>query len=353
VYLRYLKILLGTALFPVIFLILANYLIDPYEIFQTRLFDEVGATQERYLKIEHLKNDKSFDTFLLGGSRMGTTNPVDLEKIIPNAHVYNFFVSSGNQTDNLANGRWLMKSQPQIKTLYVQVDWPESLGFFYNSHQHLPHPDVEGKSRTGFVEQYLFLFSFKAFGFKIANNTSKKGEFKLPLSSGHFYYPKRDAFLQKNCKDYVSQTPSLTNPVDEELATTEQSSLISKSLSTLKQLVAEANDRGVKVVLYVTPHHHRFLDKINLNLYADFLEQLAAISTFWNFGFYSDITLNDCNYYESSHYVREVAPKLYRAMIEGDIGSFAHRVSADSVSSEVAWIKTNFAEHRSNNKRKK
>ena len=345
--LRYLKLLLSTALLPVVALISANYLIDPYEIFQTGWFDEVGATQERYLKIEHLKKDKSFDTFLLGGSRMGTTNPDDLEKILPDAHVYNFFVSSGNQTDNLAHGRWLMKNQPQIKTLYVQVDWPESLGIFEGSHQYMPHPDVAGSGRTGFVEQYLFLFPFKAFEFKIANNTSKKGEFKLPLSSGQFYYPKRDALLEKNCEAYVSQTPSLTNPVDEERATAAQSSLISRSLAKLKQLVAEANDRGVRVVLYVTPHHHRFLDKINVELYADFLGQLAAVSAFWNFGFYSDITLNDCNYYEASHYVRAVAPHLYRAMSGENSVAFAHRVSADSVGSEVAWIKANFAEHRS------
>lgn len=321
---------------------------DPYEIFQTGWFGEVGATQERYLKIEYLKKDKSFNTFLLGGSRMGTTNPDDLEKILPGARIYNFFVSSGNQTDNLAHGRWLMKNQPQIKTLYIQVDWPESIGRFGDSKQHLPHPEVAENSQAGFVAQFLFLFSFEAFKFKITNNIRKKGEFKLPLKTGQFYYPKRDTLLEEDCEAYISQTPSLTNPVDEERATAAQSSLITKSLDTLKLLVAEANDRGVRVVLYITPHHHRFLDKINVELYADFLTQLAAISKFWNFGFYSEITLNDCNYYESSHYIRVVASHLYRAMSGENTVAFARRVSADSVASEVEWIRTNFAEHRSN-----
>ena len=346
-HLRYLKLFLSTALLPVVVLISANYLVDPYEIFQTGWFDEVGATQERYLKIEHLKKDKSFNTFLLGGSRMGTTNPNDLENILPGARVYNFFVSSGNQTDNLAHGRWLMKNQPQIKTLYVQVDWPESLGVFGGSKQHLPHPEVAGNSQADFVAQFLFLFPFEAFKFKIAHNTSKKGEFKLSLKTGQFYYPQRDALLDRDCEAYISQTPSLTNPVDEERATGAQSSLITRSLDTLKLLVGEANDRGVRVVLYITPHHHRFLDKINVELYADFLTQLAAISTFWNFGFYSEITLNDCNYYESSHYIRAVAPHLYRAMSGENTVAFARQVSADSVGSEVSWIRANFTEHRS------
>lgn len=333
-------------LLPVALLAAANYLIDPFQIFQTGLLPDVGATEERYLKIEFLKRNPGFDTFLLGGSRMGTTAPADVERILPGTHVYNFFVSSGNQTDNLLNGSWLIRNQAQLKTLYVQVDWPESLGTSDFNPQYAPHPEVLGKSAAGFSAGYLFLMSYHAFDFKIQNNTGRRGEFKLPLESGHFYYPGRDALLRRDCGAYVRQSESLTAPVAEEPGSAKQRALIDASLGELKQLAGRARARGVRLELFVTPHHHRFLDRINLADYEYFLGKLAGIAPYWNFGFYSDITLNDCNYYESSHYVRSVAPRLFSAMAKGENTSFARRVGPQDVAGERVFIEKNFAAHR-------
>ena len=345
-YASFLRIFLSIGILPVVLLAAANYLIDPYQVFQTGLLPEVGQTEERYLKIEYLKHNPRLDTFLLGGSRAGTANPADIEKVLAGAHVYNFFVSSGNQSDNLMHGRWLLDHMPRVKVIYVQVDWPESIGAIQGGYQYIHHPEVSGKSAAGFQIQYLMHFSYNAFEYKIQNNTNHRGDFKLPLESGQFYYPRRDALITRDCPAYVRQSPSLTDPVGEAPALPHQKMLIDESLDTLRQLVAAAANKGVRIELYVTPHHHRFLDKINLDQYKYFLSKLATIAPFWNFGFYSDITLNDCNYYESSHYLREVAPRLYTAMNNGSPASYVHHVTPNGIADELTSIEANFRKYR-------
>ena len=152
--------------------------------------------------------------------------------------------------------------------------------------------------------------------------------------------------LQTDCSGYVAQTPSLIKPVEQESASLDQANLIKKSLSTLKILVEEANAHKVQIFLYVTPHNHHFLDKINLDLYLFFLKSLSDIAPFWNFGFYSDFTVNDCNYYESSHYAPHSAPLIFQAMNSLQNSLIAHRVSSNSIASEIIFIKDNFRAHK-------
>ncbi|WP_050479292.1 hypothetical protein [Herbaspirillum rhizosphaerae] len=343
----YLRIFLLIGLLPVALLSVLNLVVDPYDVFQTNFFAEKGATQERYLKIEMMKKNKSFDTFLFGGSRMGTTVPEDIETILPGTHIYNFYVSSGNQTDNLVHGRWLLKTQPQLKTFYIQVDWPESIGLTKANYQYWTHPEVKGENAAGFLAQYLFLFSYNTLEFKILNNGSRKGEIVRSMERGYYDYPKRDQQLASDCKAYVAKEPSFTAPITADAPTSEQRKLIDMSLSDLRKLVHEANDKGVQVRLYVTPHHHKFLDRLNLDEYSYFLTKLAQIAPFWNFGIYSDVTLNDCNYYEPSHYIRSIAPLLFKVMSGKDSNSgLAHYVTADTVASEVSFVRSNFVQHR-------
>ncbi|MBB3212962.1 hypothetical protein FHW67_002250 [Herbaspirillum sp. Sphag1AN] len=343
----YLRIFFLIGLLPVALLSALNLVVDPYDIFQTGILRESGATQERYLKIEMMKKNKSFDTFLFGGSRMGTTVPADIEPILPGTHIYNFYVSSGNQTDNLVHGLWLLKTQPQLKTFYVQVDWPDSVGLTKANYQYWTHPEVLHQSSAGFLAQYLFLLSYNAIDFKIENNSTRKGEVKRPMQGGYYYFPKRDQEIASDCRAYVAKDPNFTAIVAPQSPSIDQRKLIDANLAELEQLIQAAHQYGVDVRLYITPHHHKFLDHINIDDYRYFLTRLAKISPFWNFGIYSDVTMNDCNYYETSHYIRSVAPTLFKVMSNTSKDSgLAHFVTIDSIDQELNFVRLNFAQHR-------
>lgn len=343
---RYIWTLLAVAVIPVVLLAGVNLLVDPYEVFRTHLFSEVGATQERYLKVEHLKQHPGFDTFLMGGSRMGTAVPEEIEAVLPGHRVYNFFVSSGNQYDNLVHARWLLRTRPAIKRIFVQVDWPESYGPSVENPQYLTHPEVLGNSGLGFLRNYLFTFSYAAIEFKLMNNRSRRGEFQLPLEAGYFRYPERDRLIAGDCAGHVRQVPAFSFPVTAAMPSPAQKKLNEQSLQALAQLVASAGRHGTQVTVFVTPHHRRFLDKINADEYADFLQDLARITPYWSFGFYSPLTTDDCNYYETSHYIAKVAPLLFSAMSGTAPGTYVRHVNRDNARDEADFVIKNFLAHR-------
>jgi hypothetical protein len=343
---RYIGILLAVAAIPVVLLAGVNYLVDPYEVFRTQMFPEVGATQERYLKVEYLKQHPEFDTFLMGGSRMGTTVPADIEAALPGHRVYNFFVSSGNQYDNLVHSRWLLRTRFDVRRIFVQVDWPENYGPSIENPQYLTHPEVLGNPGLGFRRKYLFTFSYAAIEFKLMNNRSRKGEFQLPLEAGYFRYPERDRLIAGDCAAHVRQVLAFRLPETEAAPSPAQKKLNEQSLQALAQLVESASQRGTQVTVFVTPHHRRFLDKINADEYVDFLKELARITPYWNFGFYSPLTTDDCNYYEPSHYIAKVAPTLFYAMSGAASGAYVRHVNRYNVREEADFVRNNFRAHR-------
>ena len=346
-YIKYNFIFLAIGIIPIALLVSLNYLIDPYQVFQSKFFMEVGQTQERYLKIELLKKNRTFDTLLLGGSRMGTTRPDDVDKILESSKTYNLFVSSGNQYDNLMLSNWIIKFYPNAKHLYIQVDWPESFGPVREHLQYLTHPDVAGVSNIGFTNKYLFTLSYEAFKFKLANNFARKGEFKLVLDKGNFYYPNRDNLLALDCAKYKIGVPDFNTHFNEAAETSQQKMLNKKSIEAIREVVEAAKNKYIEVHIFITPHNHNFLDKINLNEYLDFLRQLSSISPYWNFGFYSNVTTDDCNYYESSHYISHVGELVFKSMrSRGRDYNYGRYVSENNIDAEVVFIKSNFKSNR-------
>ena len=70
-------------------LILINFVIDPYAIFH-RDPNSAVAPNERYIKMNFLQQNKDkYQGFLIGSSRIGTTEPQYLEKYIKDARFYN------------------------------------------------------------------------------------------------------------------------------------------------------------------------------------------------------------------------------------------------------------------------
>ena len=214
---RYLEIL-GLAILVALTLFLGvNWIVDAYDVFGSRMFSHFGQPQERFLKIEFLRENKGFDTFLLGSSRVGTVKTEDVEQLLGAASVYNLTVSQANQWDNLVHTRWLIRNQPNLKRVFVQVDWPESYGPIKPGYRLLtePHPDISGKSRLAFFKDYLTSFSFEATSEKIKNNLGHDDQLLYSLEKGYWSRPQRDAKLgnrasnTRKTKGHFSKSRSL------------------------------------------------------------------------------------------------------------------------------------------------
>ncbi|RWS47742.1 hypothetical protein CKA56_16195, partial [Arcobacter venerupis] len=117
------KILLTLYIFVVGFVGGVNYLVDPFDVFHTKILKEQFQINERFVKIEFLeKNHNKFDSYMFGSSCIGTTPPDVLNQYMNDANFYNFTIASANLYDYLLHLQYFIKKEYPLKNLYLEID---------------------------------------------------------------------------------------------------------------------------------------------------------------------------------------------------------------------------------------
>ncbi len=94
---QWVKIVFILSFLCIFFTISINYIVDPFNIFHTKILKQEFQRNERFLKIEYLeKHNKNFNGYMFGSSTIGTTAPKIIEKNITNSKIYNFTISRAN-----------------------------------------------------------------------------------------------------------------------------------------------------------------------------------------------------------------------------------------------------------------
>jgi hypothetical protein len=200
----------------------------------------------------------------------------------------------------------------------------------------IPHPAVAGGSTVLCYLEYLTILPINTMKMKLQWNLSpaqRTIEFDI-AETGMLRFPHRDARIRKDPVRSVQDEPSFHEPTRraEYVDTT-------ASLASLETFKRECDAHGVRCILFTTPLHHRAMDAVNLRTYAESLERLGRISSFYDFTGYNSVTVDDRNYYESSHYRPHVAD-LIAARIFGDPAAgvpqdFGRVVTSDNVEAHV------------------
>ncbi len=345
----YLTALVGTALSILCLAILINYVVDPYDVFGHSWLREYGQPQERFLKIEYLSKHKSFDTFLLGSSRIGTT-PTEVVAQFCKCNPYNLTVSQTNQWDNLVIAKWLLANQPKIKRLMIQIDWhelshygPERPNYYLLTKM---HPDVTGESRVAFFKDYLLSFSWEAFKIKVKNNFDQTNKLDYSIEKGYWSRPNLDNLIDTDCPAYVRKESSFSEIVLPQKFISNNRNNFFRNIEAIEQIKKMATNQGVDVIFFLTPHHRNFLDEIDIDDYQIFLEKIVKISPLINFMYYSKETLNSCNYYEAGHHRAVLAKIVVKDIFSEDAMTFGRRVSLANLEQEKKFLLDNFESAR-------
>ena len=74
---------------------------------------------------------------------------------------------------------------------------------------------------------------------------------------------------------------------------------------------------GIELVIFTNPMHVLTYEKAVENGYRDFLSGLAQVTDFYNFSGINDITTNNDNYLETSHYMPQVGDRMLDVMFKG------------------------------------
>lgn len=290
---------------------LLNVLIDPYGVFG-RNPNSCSEPNERYVKMTYLSNHPdAFDGFLMGSSRIGSTEPSLLKNHFPKNKFYNLTISAGTLGEFEEMIETMIKARIKPRVIYLQIDVYDNLLTYKNERSKLllrMKPENSLKEKIAFFKDYLLL---------LPNNTNTIQQMKLDLgihkrssrydfySTGCWYADAKEKNIRQNPLLYVKNEETFHKFFNKTIPSNQI--VMMKNLESLRKIKQLSYDNNIQLILFVTPHNHKMLDAIGMHAYKIFLQSLAEVTEYWDFSGYNSVTVNDLNYYEYSHYRPHVA----------------------------------------------
>lgn len=346
---------LGFILFVSLLLpIFLNLLIDPYHIFHTSPLKQELSVNQRFNKVEYLKaNPDMYTSFMLGNSRIGTTNPKILEHYLPKSRFYNLTLSTGNMEDMVSHIDYLVHHQKEIKHIYLQLDYQDIIywGHDPKNYEHTKHPDVSHTSPLKFYFDYLLIMPLENFQKKVRRNFSPNFETLVVQDingTGMWIAAGQDRLIEKNPQEYIRNEPSF------HLKTVgiwkKDPQVYSNMLTALQKIVQLTQKNHINLILYTTPYNHAMLNCFQVDDILEYLEDIAKIHPYYFFADYNSVTLNNENYYESGHFRGKVgeliAAKIFNDSNKKLPSDFGVYITSSNFPRYKEQIKINFTHHR-------
>ena len=294
-----------TLLFALIFALIAVSVcvyIDPYNVFHALSYRENGVEPNKnYMKMRYvLREPEKFDTFLFGSSRVGFLNAQKLDGV----RAYNMSYSLGLPQEHLANIRTLLKKGVVPKHIILEIDdvcyrfSPES---HKTEHSRAPYEYLTTHP-LGFAELYLCpvvaLDAVEIIRYSDRNAAEEEA----------FYaYGSRIVYGEQGKYSPKTETEDLSGP-----------SYMDEAMDTMRALCALCRDNGIELTVLVTPlHYATYTGALERGDYYTFLRRLAEITPYYNFSGFNDITTDDRNYMDTSHYLAEIGDIMIDAFWHG------------------------------------
>ncbi len=309
-------VLVSSAIFSVGLL---NYAVDPFGVFGTKILREPFAVNRRYVKMEYLiHHKKDYNAFMIGSSRIGTTYPFDLERYLPGSSFYNMAAASANLYDDEMTIRYLLENDFDVKYIYLQIDLSHvyAYGQSRNDYQRKYHPYVNGESSALFYLNYLTILPVKSIAGKVLINLSQDYDMIEDAQTGMRFNIRRISARSENQEAYVRHEHSFQRKNSRRAFVLDDPRSLN-GIAAFERIVKMCRESNVNLIVFTTPHNHIMMDTFNLEQTSWFVQALVQMHPIWYFSGYNSVTVNDLNYFESSHYTPDVG-RMITARIFAD-----------------------------------
>lgn len=296
-----------------------NYLVDPFDVFQTRIFKHSISPNLRFLKLEYLKaNPKKYDSFIIGSSKAGVFDPSLLGKYLPNSKFYNLSVSESNLFDALAELEFLLNSGIMIKNVFMLVDFNfEGSSPNLANLENFPHPSTINMSKAEFYWLYLKGLPIINIVAKIRNNISAVPPISYDLGSGIWKWNKAESEIALNHLHYIENEKSFYSNLSRVLSYALSEDSISQINMQYQTIAYKLQMANIKLIVATPAETYVRFNNFSSNDYLSFLNRAADQFDFWNFDGYNDVTMNKVLYYDCQH-MRPIAAEIMLARIFND-----------------------------------
>ncbi|HAG70302.1 MAG TPA: hypothetical protein DCL38_10080 [Lachnospiraceae bacterium] len=283
-----------------------NVIIDPYNIFHYSDPRNNGVEPNKnYIKTEYiLHNPDRFDSFLFGSSRAGF---VDTE-LFTNGHFYNMCSSEAVPAEHLRLLKVFLKHGIVPENVCIMID---DISCFVDPALHdkmlyrIPYPAGGLMDRLKFYLRYCDLITtfdaLKVIRDHVDDDPDYGRRFR---ESGSERLDKEPYYIEGAFNEgywagyYALRTEEAVSDIME-----------------IKELCEE---NGINLIIMTNPLYYKTYARDIDSGYLDFLEALSLKTEFWNFSSFSDITLDEGNYYEASHFTPAVSSKMIDIVLNGE-----------------------------------
>jgi len=308
----------------VLLLMLFNYIVDPFNVFNSSFLKYPFQINERFVKIDYLsENHKKYNSYMFGSSRIGTTDTSAVEQYLPDSKFYNFTVSTASQYDNYQHLKYMVNHNFLIKNIYLQIDIKNFLldnkpiaGDFLRQ----SHPIVVNENKYLYFLDYLTILPIDNIKNKLKINYinhSKTTKFDIN-GTGRWYVPWKDVMIEENQSKFIKNEESLNiNRVIRKF----KDKYINENVQNLKNFVQLCKENHINLIVFTTPHNYNMMDNFDLNDYYKVLISISKIVDFWDFSGYNEITCNNRNFYEKSHYLPKLGRKIAKTIFKKEKSS--------------------------------
>ncbi len=275
---------------------LSSIYFDTFNVFHWKKIRITTADPNKnFIKTKYIiNNDKKFNAFVFGSSRVGAIPKDALLKNLngENLSWYNMTNPHAIPTENYYTIQTFLKNNVDIKMILLAFDdisMFSSINDHYNLLLTIPYKVYE-ENKFNFYKAYLFHFT----DFSIMREVLKYNEIEYKDKINDFYL---------YGDTYGSDFSLNEEPDMEHFKSFHTSSFTQKeAYKDLEKISTLCKENGIKLILFTNPlYKTTYLDSVK-DGYFTFLRSVANVCEFYNFSSLNNFT-NDYKYYfEGSHY---------------------------------------------------
>lgn len=311
----YILSLLTGALLIFFSLPLANYYTDQWRVLHHDYNNSYRgiSPNKSFLKVKYLLDNKEkYDTILMGSSRSGY---MDSRLISENA--YNMKFNFALAKIHLHNLKTLLKNKVKFKNLWLGIN---DYAIWKNPNDH--ESDFQRKMyKDNYLDQ-LDTYSFYLLK-KIDSRDIKifQEKYRLYPSEELTNPDKANMKTARSREKYAITHPSIwikrmTYIKPTLLGYSDDTYRIDKSVNELKKIKILCEQNHIKLTAFIYPSYYKTYLQFNQYKIEEFKKKLSTVLDFYDFYELNDISLNELNWQDSSHFHASIGDYIIKSIQE-------------------------------------
>ena len=326
IYKNFNKLLIVSISFVLLSTIVFNFIINPYNIFNTLNIKGLNQVKNNTINTEMSKfyalKRLEIDTLITGTSRSEHLNPTFIQKFTKDK-VYNLSMPGSGIKLQKENIEYFVKHK-NIKRVILGLDF-----FAFNpaNNSKDKHPRYDDKYISDYQDSLLSIRTLRK-SIKTLKDNLKNKKSTLHYENGYRHNEDISLKIKNGGIVYIKErfkkqvTMISTQKVHFNNEEFKNPSSINKALADLNAIVNLCKDKDIELIMFISPLYVKITELIYKRGYGFSYEywkkELAKYGDIYDFSSYNKVTKKISNYIDGSHYQEHIAKLIVEKLLQND-----------------------------------